>query len=70
MEHNDRRGKEGQLEEHSLPGTNQAGKGPEPRQDADPENRPKADRPNDDALEEHSLPGTNQAGKGPGEAAR
>ena len=59
-----------QLEQHSLPGTNQAGKGPEKN---DQESRPGGgaehqDQHGDlgdkqDQLEEHSLPGTNQAGK-------
>jgi hypothetical protein len=57
-------GKREQLEQHSLPGTNQAGKGADPcENDSDQERRSRAgDR---SQLEEHSLPGTNQAGKGP-----
>jgi len=46
-----------QLEEHSLPGTNQAGDDM-----LNQENRP-ADEELPEQLEEHSLPGTNQAGK-------
>ena len=55
-----------QLEEHSLPGTNQAGKGARPRQGNDRKNRPRGGATTPDQLEEHSLPGTDQAGKGPG----
>jgi hypothetical protein len=51
-----------QLEHHSLPGTNQAGKGPEPSED-NQKNRPDGEEPQgQDHLEAHSLPGTNQAG--------
>jgi hypothetical protein len=53
---------EEQLLAHSLPGTNQAGKG------ADDDERVHRDhhkRNNDqEQLDAHSLPGTNQAGKG------
>jgi hypothetical protein len=50
--------KKDQLKAHSLPGTNQAGKGPGScEKDHDDMN---------DQLKAHSLPGTNQAGKGPG----
>jgi hypothetical protein len=54
---------EDELKKHSLPGTNQAGDGPEP---SEKENKP-ADQvaPQQDQLEKHSLPGTNQAGKQP-----
>lgn len=58
--------KQDQLEEHSLPGTNQAEKGPGSCDENDEENTPGrrgATHPQDQ-LEEHSLPGTNQAGKG------
>jgi hypothetical protein len=61
--------KQDRLEEHSLPGTNQAGKGPGSSEENDQENQESG--PGDtgsqhqDQLEEHSLPGTNQAGKGP-----
>lgn len=55
------------LEEHSLPGTNQAGKGPGSSDGDDQENKPRGGKATDqDQLEDHSLPGTNQAGKGPG----
>ena len=37
MEDQDRGGKRGQLDEHSLPGTNQAGKGPGSRESTDQE---------------------------------
>jgi hypothetical protein len=66
MENEDRRRKQDQLEEHSLPGTNQAGKGPGSCEKNDPENRPSGEGvEHQDQLEKHSLPGTNQAGKGP-----
>ena len=56
---------EDQLEKHSLPGTNQAGKGPDSCEKDDHENRPGGWLgPQQDQLEKHSLPGTNQAGKG------
>ena len=67
MENEDRGGKQDQLEDHSLPGTNQAGKGPGSPEKNDEENRPCGGEAEDqDQLEDHSLPGTNQAGKGPG----
>jgi hypothetical protein len=65
MENKDRRGEQDHLEKHSLPGTNQAGKGPEPSEEDDAEDKPGRGRQRDGALEKHSLPGTNQAGKGP-----
>jgi hypothetical protein len=59
--------KQDQLEEHSLPGTNQAGKGISSCEKNDQENRPGGgDAEHKDQLEEHSLPGTNQAGKAVG----
>jgi hypothetical protein len=53
-----------QLEEHSLPGTNQAGKAIAPRE-TDELERNSTERSSADQthLDEHSLPGTNQAGK-------
>ena len=67
MEKEDQRGEQRHLEEHSLPGTNQAGKGPGSRQENDQENRVDGEgSQHQRQLEEHSLPGTNQAGKGPG----
>ena len=39
MEDNTRGGKQDQLDDHSLPGTNQAGKGPGPCEQNDQENR-------------------------------
>jgi hypothetical protein len=52
------------LEKHSLPGTNQAGKGPGEREGRDPGDGPEEAEPRgEDHLEKHSLPGTNQAGK-------
>ena len=63
--------KEQYLEEHSLPGTNQAGKGPGSREENDQQNGPSgAKSQHQRQLEEHSLPGTNQAGKGPGSRER
>ncbi|HUR32484.1 MAG TPA: hypothetical protein VM032_01725 [Vicinamibacterales bacterium] len=50
------------VEEHSLPGTNQAGKGAECDETPDHESS-STPPPNEAQLEEHSLPGTNQAGK-------
>ncbi|MEZ5292009.1 MAG: hypothetical protein R2745_13065 [Vicinamibacterales bacterium] len=54
-------------DDHSLPGTNQAGTGPgdadAPGQGAPPEGEP---APQKEQREDHSLPGTNQAGTGPG----
>lgn len=55
MANRDHGGKQDPIDKHSLPGTNQAGKRPEPCDENDHENKP----------DEHSLPGTNQAGKGP-----
>ena len=67
MENGDHRDKQDQLEKHSLPGTNQAGKGPGSYEKNDQENRPDGGgTQHQDQREEHSLPGTNQAGKGPG----
>lgn len=61
----------GQLEEHSLPGTNQAGKRARPRKRNDGKNGPRGEEATDqEQLEDHSLPGTDQAGKGPGAADR
>lgn len=65
MEDEDRGGKQDQLDEHSLPGTHQAGKGPGACEGDDQENRPDGAGPHQERLEKHSLPGTNQAGKGP-----
>ena len=71
MENDDHGGRKDQLEESSLPGTNQAGKGPGSLEKHDEENRPCGGEAEDqDQLEEHSLPGTNQAGKGPGSPER
>ena len=67
MKNEDHGGKQDQLEKHSLPGTNQAGKGSGPGETHDQENRPgDGEAQQQDRLEKHSLPGTNQAGKGPG----
>lgn len=71
-----------QLEQHSLPGINQAGRGPgnperqdrgedrrEDRQEAQREDKagPQREDGNDSQLEQHSLPGINQAGVTAGE---
>jgi hypothetical protein len=57
---------ENQREKHSLPGTNQAGKGPESGERDSHENNPGGrGEATKDQLEKHSLPGTNEAGKGP-----
>jgi hypothetical protein len=64
MENKDHGGKQDQLEEHTFPGTNQAGKGPGSGEQNDQENRPGgAEAEHQEQLEEHSLPGTNQAGR-------
>ena len=62
VENEKRSTNEEQLLAHSLPGTNQAGKGA----DNDERARPDEQKRNDDQehLDAHSLPGTNQAGKG------
>ena len=53
-----------QLEKHSLPGTDQAGKRAGSCEKNDEEDKRRAGRAQDqDQLDEHSLPGTNQAGK-------
>ena len=55
--------KQAELEDHSLPGTNQAGKGPGAREDGNEDQKPADETPEEKPLYEHSLPGTNQAGK-------
>ena len=65
MEDKDHDGKQDQLDEHSLPGTNQAGKGPGSCEENDQENGPGRETQHPDQLDEHSLPGTNQAERGP-----
>ena len=65
MDDNDNGGKQDQLNEHSLPGTNQAGKEPGSGEKNDQEDRPGGGgAQHQDQLEKHSLPGTHQAGKG------
>ena len=66
MGNEDHGGKREQIDAHSIPGTNQAGKGPGSCEKTDRENSPSGEGQHKDQLEEHSLPGTNQAGKGPG----
>jgi hypothetical protein len=64
MENPDDDRKQDQLEKHSLPGTNQAGKGPSLGENGARLNRPsQAPEQQDEQQREHSLPGTNQAGK-------
>jgi len=69
MTNDDHRVKQDQLQEHSLPGTNQAGKGPGSRPEEEPKTPAKSAQ-DKDRLEKHSLPGTNQAGKGPSDGPR
>jgi hypothetical protein len=61
MKNEDHGVKQGELEDHSLPGTNQAVKGPNSCEEDDQKNRSHAAAQHQDQLEEHSLPGTNQA---------
>ena len=64
LENDKRNVDEEQLKAHSLPGTNQAGKGADESEQTDRQNgKPSGDQ---EQLKAHSLPGTNQAGKGPG----
>ena len=66
MNDKDRSSNQGQLKEHSLPGTNQAGKGPDSCETSDPKTNSGSVSPQHEThLKKHSLPGTNQAGKGP-----
>jgi hypothetical protein len=66
MEDKDRGGKQDQLNEHSLPGTNQAGKEADSCEQNDQQNGPRnGGAQHQDRLEKHSLPGTDQAGEGP-----
>ncbi len=67
MEKKSHGGTQDQLEDHSRPGTNQAGKRPNSDEKTDDRKRVDGRRtPHQAHREEHSLPGTNQAGKGPG----
>lgn len=63
----DLRQQQDEREKHSLPGTNQAGKGPSGGDEVADEHSGGRSGPAQDHLEKHSLPGTNQAGKGPGQ---
>jgi hypothetical protein len=66
MENEDEGNNQDQLEKHSLPGTNQAGKKSDSCGNDDHESKAGGSvGPQQDQLEKHSLPGTNQAGKGP-----
>lgn len=64
MDNDAQRTKQDQLEEHSLPGTNQAGTSTSSPVRDDQENPPSEEVQRQEQLEEHSLPGTNQAGTG------
>lgn len=61
--------KKDQLEQHSLPGTNQAGKGANRPEPSDKTTGPRGGSAQEQ-LDKHSLPGTNQAGRGPGSDQR
>jgi hypothetical protein len=64
-------GEQDQLEEHSLPGTKQAGRGPVLCEETDQENSSgRGGSQQQEQLEEHSLPGTNHAGKGSGSSEK
>jgi hypothetical protein len=64
MENQKHGGKQDKLAEHSLPGTNQAGKDvPQVNTTTKKPDQGKGGPQLPDQLEEHSLPGTNQAGK-------
>jgi len=65
MENEEAQIKKDQRENHSLPGTNQAGKGANSSEPHDETKRPHGGLAHEQ-LDKHSLPGTNQAGKGPG----
>ena len=63
MENEDHGGKQDQLEEHSLPGSNQAAKGPGACEKDDQKNKPGGrGAQHQEQLEEHSLPGTKTTG--------
>ena len=62
MSNEDRGGKDEQPEEHSLPGTNQAGKEADSGGDEVHDTAKNGRQPHGQ-LDEHSLPGTNQASK-------
>ena len=61
MANQHRRDAQDPLEDHSLPGTNQTGKGPGDAEEQKETRDATEELP--EPLEEHSLPGTNQAGK-------
>ena len=65
MENEEAQIKKDQREQHSLPGTNQAGKGPNAPEPQDETAGPRRGSAHEQ-LDKHSLPGTNQAGRGPG----
>lgn len=66
MDNDAPRGQQDQLEEHSLPGTNQAGTGPGSSEDDPGDASTEGTPQRQEDLDAHSLPGTNQAGTGPG----
>ena len=63
MDNENRKGKQEQVEEHSLPGTNQAGKEASSCESNEDDDKGSTGAQGQDQLEEHSLPGTNQAEK-------
>jgi hypothetical protein len=63
MKNENHDGKQGGLEDHSLPGTNQAVKGPSSCDEDDQKNSARPAAQHQNQLEQHSLPGTNQAEK-------
>ena len=71
MADKDHGGTQEPLQEHSLPGTNQAGKGSDSAEKTDDGAVPSGGRlQRTTQHEEHSLPGTNQAGKRPAPRGR
>lgn len=65
MENQDRRRTHDQLEEHSLPGTNQAGKGPGECGPGDQKKRPTEGEVHPQKPRtKHTITGTNHVGKG------
>jgi hypothetical protein len=71
VEKEDHAGKQEQLEKHSLPGTNQASKGPGSCEENKQANRRgESETERQERVKKHSLPGTNQAGRGPSSTKR
>ena len=63
MDNNDHGGTQDRLEEHSLPGTNQAGTGPSACEERDQEERPRDHAPDQDQREEHRASGAGSSGE-------